>query len=111
MKSFSFKFIFLFLSLFSISTLQAQETNIMIGVKAKDAKFIDSSIFVAEILVKNAEIQEILGKRFPEGRTGKTKIIMKNTHEKKKCRNTKNFSKSIYGRQHRKYRNHHEKSS
>jgi len=83
MKSFSFKFIFLFLSLFSISTLQAQETNIMIRAKAKDAKFIGSSIGGAEILVKNAETQEILAKGFTEGSTGNTEIIMKNPHERK----------------------------
>lgn len=83
MKSFILKFILLLFSLFFISSIHAQETKIMIRAKAKDAKFIGSSIGGAEIVVKNAETQEILAKGLTTGSTGNTEIIMEKPHQRK----------------------------
>lgn len=54
----------------------AQETNIMIRAKAKDAKFIGSSIGGAKILVKDALTSEILAEGITTGSTGNTEKIM-----------------------------------
>src|SRR5699024_6820804 len=81
--SFILKFILLLFSLFFISSIHAQETKIMIRAKAKDAKFIGSSIGGAEIVVKNAETQEILAKGLTTGSTGNTEIIMEKPHQRK----------------------------
>ena len=55
----------------------AQETNIMIRAKAKDAKFIGSSIGGAKILVKDAVNGAILDEGITTGSTGDTDKIMK----------------------------------
>ena len=57
--------------------ISAQETNIMIRAKAKDAKFIGSSIGGAKILVKDALTGEILAEGLTLGSTGNTEKIMK----------------------------------
>jgi len=78
MKGFNFYRLFfaLFLMIFS-ANLMAQETNIMIRAKAKDAKFIGSSIGGAKILVKDALTGEILDQGITSGSTGNTEKIMK----------------------------------
>ncbi|CAL67158.1 hypothetical protein [Christiangramia forsetii] len=62
--------------LFAFSSI-AQETSIMIRAKAKDAKFIGSSIGGAKILVKDALTGEILVEGITSGSTGNTEKIMK----------------------------------
>jgi len=63
---------------FFISTLLfATETNIIIRAKAKDAKFIGSSLGGAYVIVKNKMTGEILAKGKTEGSTGNTDLIMK----------------------------------
>jgi hypothetical protein len=78
MKSINLYRLFFVLS-FSISLtgLQAQETNIMIRAKAKDAKFIGTSIGGAKILVKEAMTGKILAEGITTGSTGNTDKIMK----------------------------------
>ena len=78
MKSINF-YRFLFVLMLSSFSLQgwAQKTNIMIRAKAKDAKFIGTSIGGAQILVKDAETGEILDKGITAGSTGNTDKIMK----------------------------------
>ena len=78
MRSINFYRLFfvLFLIIFS-SNLMAQETNIMIRAKAKDAKFIGTSIGGAKILVKNARTGEIMAEGITTGSTGNTEKIMK----------------------------------
>lgn len=79
MKGFNFYRLFFVLILGSISIQGfAQETNIMIRAKAKDAKFIGSSIGGARIMVKDALTGEILDEGMTKGSTGDTEKIMKN---------------------------------
>lgn len=73
--SFSRNVIPLILLLFTLN-IMSQETNIMIRAKAKDAKFIGSSIGGAKILVKDALTGEILAEGITTGSTGNTEMIM-----------------------------------
>jgi len=78
MNSFNFyRLIFAFFILIFSVHLTAQETNIMIRAKAKDAKFIGSSIGGAKILVKNASTGELIAEGITSGSTGDTDRIMK----------------------------------
>ncbi len=56
--------------------LNAQNTRIVVRAKAKDAKFIGTSIGGALILIKNADTGELLAKGLTEGATGNTQRIM-----------------------------------
>lgn len=62
--------------LFSIN-LQATETKIMVRAKAKDAKFIGSSLGGAYVIIKNKVNQQILAQGLTAGGTGNTNLIMK----------------------------------
>jgi hypothetical protein len=55
---------------------QAQETKLVVRAKAKDAKFIGSSMGGAFVVVKHAETGEILAKGKTAGSTGDTQQIM-----------------------------------
>lgn len=57
--------------------LLAQETTVMIRAKAKDAKFIGSSIGGAKVIVRNSLTNEILDQGTTQGSTGNTDKIMK----------------------------------
>lgn len=63
--------------LFSGLTLHAAETKIMIRAKARDAKFIGSSLGGAHIIVRNKINREILAEGNTTGSTGNTDLIMK----------------------------------
>lgn len=65
-------------------TLYAQETEVMVRVKSKDAKFIGSSIGGAKILIKNAETGELLASGMTSGSTGDTELIMQQAHSRNK---------------------------
>ncbi|SDR67234.1 hypothetical protein [Gramella sp. MAR_2010_147] len=78
MKGFNFyRFFYAFILMIFSGDLIAQETSIMIRAKAKDAKFIGSSIGGAKILVKDALTEEILAQGITSGSTGNTEKIMK----------------------------------
>ncbi|WP_029037962.1 hypothetical protein [Salinimicrobium xinjiangense] len=62
--------------------LQAQETELMVRVQSKDAKFIGSSIGGAKILIKNAETGELLASGMTSGSTGDTGLIMEQAHNR-----------------------------
>ncbi|MCC8360691.1 hypothetical protein [Salinimicrobium sediminilitoris] len=62
--------------------LEAQETEVMVRVKSKDAKFIGSSIGGAMVLIKNAETGEVLASGKTSGSTGDTELIMKQAHSR-----------------------------
>jgi len=51
-------------------------TRVIVRAKAKDAKFIGSSIGGAQIIVRDKATGEILAKGVTEGSTGNTKLIM-----------------------------------
>jgi len=57
---------------------QAQETSVMIRVKAKDAKFIGTSMGGAKVIVRDERTGKLLAEGFTEGSTGNTDVIMKN---------------------------------
>ena len=62
--------------------LQAQETEVMVRVRSKDAKFIGSSIGGAKIFIKDAETGELLASGMTEGSTGDTDLIMQQSHSR-----------------------------
>ncbi|MBV8326613.1 hypothetical protein [Chryseobacterium sp.] len=65
------------LCLFSALKVSAIETQIMIRAKARDAKFIGSSLGGAHIIVRNKLNQQILAEGNTTGSTGNTDLIMK----------------------------------
>ncbi len=62
--------------------VEAQETELMVRVRSKDAKFIGSSIGGAKIFIKNAETGELLASGMTSGSTGNTKLIMEEAHSR-----------------------------
>ncbi len=60
----------------------ATETQIVVRAKAKDAKFIGSSLGGAYVVIKNKMTDEILAKGKTEGSTGNTDLIMKTPKER-----------------------------
>ena len=58
-------------------SLNAQLTEITVRAKAKDAKFIGTSVGGALIIIRDANTNEILAKGLTEGSTGNTGLIMK----------------------------------
>jgi len=69
--------IFIATLLFSSLSLSAAETKIMIRAKARDAKFIGSSLGGAHIIVRNKVNRQILAEGNTTGSTGNTELIMK----------------------------------
>ena len=82
MKNWYFNLRLLLGIFFLIPTLQAQETEVMVRVQSKDAKFIGSSIGGAKIFIKNAETGEILASGMTTGSTGDTDLIMQQAHSR-----------------------------
>ncbi len=73
----------MFLGLLLIApAIQAQETEVMVRVRSKDAKFIGSSIGGAKILIRNAQTGEILTSGMTRGSTGDTERIMQQPHSR-----------------------------
>ena len=72
-----FGFVFLLVSFSSVA-----QTNIMIRAKAKDAKFIGTSIGGAKIIVRDAQTKEILAEGITKGSTGNSEKIMKQPKER-----------------------------
>ncbi|NDV42660.1 hypothetical protein [Flagellimonas sediminis] len=60
----------------------ATETKLMVRAKAKDAKFVGSSIGGAHIIVRNSINGEILAEGVTSGSTGNTGLIMKTPIER-----------------------------
>ncbi len=73
--------LFLLLCLFSWSG-QAQATKLVIRAKAKDAKFIGSSMGGALVIVRDHQNDRILAQGLTEGSTGNTQLIMKTPHKR-----------------------------
>ena len=65
----------LLLGLFTLSA-QATTTTIIIRAKAKDAKFIGSSVGGAHVVVRNKLTNEIMAQGLTAGSTGNTRLIM-----------------------------------
>lgn len=67
--------------LYSVSSI-ATPTTIVIRTKAKDAKFIGSSIGGAHIIIREEATGEVLAKGFTQGSTGNTDLIMRKPKER-----------------------------
>lgn len=64
--------------------LHAQPTKLVVRAKAKDAKFIGTSIGGAKVIIRDALTGEILSQGVTAGSTGNTSLIMKEPHERYK---------------------------
>ncbi|MCB0667070.1 MAG: hypothetical protein KDC80_14655 [Saprospiraceae bacterium] len=73
---------FLLMSMLISGSLHAMETTIVIRAKARDAKFIGSSIGGAWVIVRNAASAEILAQGKTQGSTGNTQLIMNTSWER-----------------------------
>ena len=60
----------------------ATPTKVVVRAKAKDAKFIGSSVGGAMVIIRNAVTGEILAKGITAGSTGNTKLIMRTAKER-----------------------------
>lgn len=70
------------ISCFTVIAQEAKDTKIIVRTKAKDAKFIGSSMGGSMIIIKDAMTSEVLAKGLTEGGTGNTDVIMNNPHER-----------------------------
>ncbi len=66
----------------ALNFAQATETKLMVRAKAKDAKFIGTSIGGAYVVVKNKANGSILAEGTTTGSTGNTNTIMKEAHQR-----------------------------
>ncbi|MUP46210.1 hypothetical protein E0K83_10700 [Gramella sp. BOM4] len=71
------KYLFCLGLIFFTYSMYGQTTSVMIRAKAKDAKFIGSSIGGAKILVKDVLTGKILAEGLTQGSTGNTERIMR----------------------------------
>ncbi|OEK01817.1 hypothetical protein BFP97_09945 [Roseivirga sp. 4D4] len=73
--------IFLF-SCFTAFSQEDKRTKIIVRTKAKDAKFIGTSMGGSMIVLRDALTDEVLAKGLTSGGTGDTDLIMKTSHER-----------------------------
>ena len=59
-----------------------QSTKLIVRAKAKDAKFIGTSVGGAMVLIKNADTGELLTSGLTQGSTGNTSLIMKTPYNR-----------------------------
>ncbi len=77
------KRILFFICFFMISQgLWAVPTKLIVRAKAKDAKFIGSSIGGAQVIIRNKATGEILAQGLTQGSTGNTQLIMNTLKER-----------------------------
>ncbi|WP_022852316.1 hypothetical protein [Thermodesulfatator atlanticus] len=77
MRRLFFLLVFLFVV---VPFVNAQPTKIVVRVKAKDAKFIGSSLGGVLVIIRDARTGKILAQGKTVGTTGNTKLIMKTPH-------------------------------
>lgn len=76
-------FLFFMVAACGFELLAQEETQVMVRAKAKDAKFIGSSIGGAQIIIKNAQTDEIMAEGITNGTTGNTTTIMETPHQRR----------------------------
>ncbi|MEJ2696101.1 MAG: hypothetical protein P8013_05595 [Candidatus Sulfobium sp.] len=69
-------FLGLLLLLFIVNISEAMQTRLVVRARARDAKFIGSTMGGARVVVRNSETDEIMAKGFTSGGTGDSKKIM-----------------------------------
>ncbi|HKJ34529.1 MAG TPA: hypothetical protein VKA34_22080, partial [Balneolales bacterium] len=78
-----FSFLFIIVAVIGIQQITyAEDTFIVIHVRANDAKFIGTSMGGALIIIRNAETGEIMDKGMTSGGTGDTKRIMQTPYSR-----------------------------
>ena len=90
-----YKLLFSLIFLFTAAQIQATDTQLIIRAKAKDAKFIGSSVGGAYVMVRNQLTGEILAQGLTSGSTGNTTVIMKEAKERYKSIADENTSKFL----------------
>lgn len=65
-----------------VGTLAATPTNVIVRAKAKDAKFIGSSVGGAQVIIRSKLTDEILAQGITSGGTGNTSKIMREARER-----------------------------
>ncbi|SDK37084.1 hypothetical protein [Microbulbifer yueqingensis] len=65
-----------------IAAVQAEPTELVVRARAKDAKFIGTSIGGARVIVREAASGRILAEGMTSGSTGNTEVIMKQPHRR-----------------------------
>ncbi|MEN7550961.1 hypothetical protein AAG747_23775 [Rapidithrix thailandica] len=68
--------------LWSSTYLSAEPTRLVVRAKAKDAKFIGSSIGGAMVIVRDGTTNELLAKGLTKGSTGNTTVLMREAHQR-----------------------------
>ncbi len=62
--------------------VSADPTRVIVRARAKDAKFVGTSIGGALVIIKNSTTGEILARGLTAGGTGNTDLLMKETHKR-----------------------------
>ena len=75
-------FLFLFLACFTITTFAQKTTTVTVRAKAKDAKFIGTSMSGAHITITDAKTGNVLSEGMTQGSTGDTERLMREPHER-----------------------------
>ncbi|MBD0825473.1 hypothetical protein ICJ85_15770 [Aestuariibaculum marinum] len=75
--------------------MSATETKIVVRVKAKDAKFIGSSLGGAYVIIRNNQTDEILAQGKTKGSTGNTDLIMNTPHQRGQAISDSNTAKFV----------------
>jgi len=60
----------------------AMPTKIVVGIKARDAKFIGTSMGGVLVMIQDVETGELLAKGYAQGSTGNTKLLMETPKER-----------------------------
>lgn len=76
-----------------VSGIAQESTTVVVRAKAKDAKFIGSSMNGAMVTIRNAETGELLAEGSTEGSTGDTEKIMKKPHQRYEDLSTEDAAK------------------
>ena len=88
------RILFLMISLFiAIQCLWAVPTKVIVRAKAKDAKFIGTSVGGAHVIIRNKVTGEILAQGLTEGSTGNTQLIMNTLKERGEMLSDENTAK------------------
>lgn len=83
----------LFVSILIFSFQSYSQTKVIVRAKAKDAKFIGSSIGGAKVIIREKSTGKILAEGITEGSTGNTDLIMREPHERYKPISDQNTAK------------------
>lgn len=94
MKYFRISLVFIISLLTAFGTAMAQQsTKVVVRVKAKDAKFVGSSVGGALVTIRNANTGELMAKGLTKGSTGNTKKLVMSPKKRYEQLSTKGSAK------------------